>query len=232
MPRSIATLFFVVLLASTCVVAETYADELPYLRGERWITKLTFDTLDEHLRGRPSDSPALLFVGASWCPHCRNFKPTFNIIADELYHRTEGPKVQCYFYEAIEDKDPISKKYKLNGYPTLVLFEGMKLSKYDSAKEKEPIMKWLEDHPEVLKETYPDYMPGPIDEFFDTIGELIKTMRANFNKDPSSMIYSVGAVGIVLAGFMFAFLYALISSCCGSKDEDAGEVPTKKPKED
>ena len=231
MSRSMLLLLAVCTVMLAGVRANTYSDELPYLRGERWITKLTFETLDEHLKGRPADSPALVFVGASWCPHCRNFKPTFNIIADDLYHRTEGPKIQCFFYEAIQDKDPISKKYKLNGYPTLLLFEGMKFSKYDSAKDKEPVMKWLEDHPEVLKESYPDYLPGPVDELLDTLSDLVKTLKANFNKDPYSMMYSVGAIGIVLAGFLFAFLYAIISSCCGSTEE-AGEVSSTKKKDD
>ena len=209
----------VLLLQAPLLVAAAYKDELPYLRGEQYVTQVTMDTLEEHTKNLPVSSPALLFVGAKWCPHCRNFKPTFNILADYLQHnKTEGANPKCLYYEAVEDKDPISKKFKLGGYPAILLFERNRFFKYEGPKELEPILKWIDEKPQILAENYPDSIPGFLDDFSDAVHEMWKTLKASYKKDPTSQFYLLGAIAIVLGAFGIMFVYAIISALFSSPE--------------
>ena len=204
------------------VEGSTYGDDLPHLRGERYVKILNYENLEENTRDRPNGSPALLFVGASWCPHCRTFKPKYNIIADTLHDREAGAgiKPECMYYEATQDKDPIAKKFKLSGYPAVILFKRNKIWKYDGTKEVESVIEWMDNPNEILAESYPDYIPGFVDDFMDGMGELYNNLRAAYHKDPSSMIYLGGGVALVMLAFLVCFLYALFASCCSKQEAD------------
>ena len=199
-------------------------DELPHLRGEKYITTITMDSLEQHTKNRPEGSPTLLYIGAKWCPHCRNFKPVFHTIADSIEHEKQtGLRPQCLYYEAVEDKDPISKKFKLGGYPAVLLFKRNKFYKYEGGKEAQPILDWIDSHSEILGETYPDYVPGLLDELQDAVIEIWKNLRASYKRDPTTGLYLVGAVAVVLGAFLVCFLYALLASCCGQAEEESKE---------
>ena len=204
----------------SCVVASTYKDELPYLRGEEYITQVSMENIEEHTKSRPANKPTLLYIGAKWCPHCKHFKPKYNIIADHIQHnKTEGIRPKCLYYEAIEDKDPIATKFKLSGYPVILLFENNKFYRYEGAKEFEPIINWLDNRPEILAENYPDYVPGFVDELIDASTQMWKSIRASYKKDPSTHFYLYGAIAVVLGGFGITFIYAVLATVFGPSKE-------------
>ena len=212
-----AVCFLALLAGGLC----TYGEELPQLRGEKYVTTITMETLEEYTKNRPEGSPTLLYIGAKWCPHCRNFKPVFNTIADSITNdKSTVLRPQCLYYEAVEDKDPIAKKFKLGGYPAILLFKRNKFFKYEGGKEAQPILDWIDNHSEILGENYPDFIPGFLDELQDALNEIWKNLRASYKRDPTTGMYVIGAVGVVLGAFFVCFLVALVSSCCGGKSAE------------
>lgn len=209
-------------LFSTTVFCSTYGEDLPQLRGAKYVKEINIENLIENTRNLPADSPALLFIGASWCPHCRAFKPTYNIVADEINLKTSGLKPKCLYYEAKQDKDEIAKRFKLSGYPTILLFKRNKVYKYDGPRESPPLLEWLDNHNEITGEPYPDFIPGFIDELGDAVRELIKNMKASYKKDPTTMVYFFGGVGVVLLIFAIMFIYAILNSLFGPTKREPG----------
>lgn len=54
--------------------------DLPQFAGEKYVVDVTAENFEELTKGKGSDV-VIVFFGAEWCPHCRNFKPEFNIMA-------------------------------------------------------------------------------------------------------------------------------------------------------
>ncbi|NBP00292.1 MAG: hypothetical protein EBU90_09240 [Proteobacteria bacterium] len=66
------------------------------------------------------NTPGLLYIWASWCPHCISFIPTFNSIESKLGHK--------FIMLSIEDselkKNPeLVRALNVQGYPTIKFFD-------------------------------------------------------------------------------------------------------------
>lgn len=54
--------------------------DLPQFAGEKFIKEVSAEDFESATKNKGSDI-VIVFFGADWCPHCRNFKPEFNIMA-------------------------------------------------------------------------------------------------------------------------------------------------------
>ena len=76
---------------------------------------------------------------APWCAHCENLKPEF-ISASEVLHKKMQVKAglaDCDKYEQIIED------FKIEGFPTLSLFNNGKRSDYISGRTADDIVNWV-----------------------------------------------------------------------------------------
>ena len=65
----------------------------------------------------------LYMIGTTWCPYCRNAKPTFESLGPIMTIDGKEVVVKYLDAEAEEDKPTVSK-LPVEGYPTFVLVNG------------------------------------------------------------------------------------------------------------
>ncbi|XP_022905915.2 dnaJ homolog subfamily C member 10-like [Onthophagus taurus] len=60
--------------------------------------------------------PWLIDFYASWCSHCINFEPNFNIVARKLQGKVRCGKIDC------DPENHFCRKQKISSYPTIMLY--------------------------------------------------------------------------------------------------------------
>lgn len=96
--------------------------------------------LDEETK---SGKQLVLFY-ADWCGHCKKIKPVWDEAADEINDKDKNKKmlkVNCG--GGSEKEKDIMEKYKIDGYPTIILFKNGKPSPYEGARNKDAFIEAL-----------------------------------------------------------------------------------------
>merc|ERR1712023_338324 len=107
------------------------------------VIDLTPKNIDVFLNG---ERPALVMFYATWCPHCKNFKPEYEKLAnavgqDYLIGRVDG-----------ETYSDLADDYQISGYPTLKLIRQDKqqgtsksaaAEEYEGAMREAAVEQWL-----------------------------------------------------------------------------------------
>jgi protein disulfide-isomerase-like protein len=98
----------------------------------------------ENFYGGDSGNAKLKLFYADWCGHCKRFKPVFDGELKELVSNKKIP-VQL---EAIDcDQNPqIASKYKVSGFPTLILEVNDKPIEYQGNRKSENIIEFIKEH--------------------------------------------------------------------------------------
>ena len=87
-----------------------------------------------------SDMNTLYLFKAEWCPHCVNFKETWDTLQKDM----KG-KVNFIAYDAEEDKS-IMKKYNVEGFPTLMLKTKDKVIEYVGERDINGIKQFVKEY--------------------------------------------------------------------------------------
>merc|ERR1712166_1299825 len=75
------------------------------------------------LRGEAHEGKVIgLYFSAHWCPPCKTFTPLLVKTYEKL--KAEGKEFEVVFVSSDKDKDALSKRYEVEGIPTLVLLDG------------------------------------------------------------------------------------------------------------
>ena len=96
--------------------------------------------LDEETK---SGKQLVLFY-ADWCGHCKKIKPVWEEAASEINDKDKHKKmlkVNCG--GGSEKEKEIMEKYKIDGYPTIILFTNGKPSQYEGARNKDAFIEAL-----------------------------------------------------------------------------------------
>ena len=73
------------------------------------------------------------------CGHCKDLKPVWDEAAKEVNAKEKKMiKVNCG--EGTKDDKKIMEKYDVDGYPTIIIFEDGKPTKYDGKRTKEDLL--------------------------------------------------------------------------------------------
>jgi len=77
---------------------------------------------------------------APWCGHCKRLKPDFQTVASE----EKGKVILAAMDVNQPDNAPVSRKYNITGFPTLLYFDkGKLLFPYQGGNNKDDIKKFL-----------------------------------------------------------------------------------------
>jgi len=88
--------------------------------------------------------PGMLLIYATWCGHCRTFKPTYNEICAQL-----GKDFVCTQIESeqLGKDDTLSSALDFSGFPTIKFFDqtGLIIDTYTGNRSKSDILKSICD---------------------------------------------------------------------------------------
>ncbi len=89
---------------------------------------------------KKSDKPTLYLFKAEWCPHCRDFKPTWNNLKSNM-----ESKVDFVMFDSDEHASEI-KQYNIEGFPTIILKAGGKAIEYVGPRDFESVKEFIETY--------------------------------------------------------------------------------------
>ena len=111
------------------------------------------------------------------------------------------------------------KKFKVDGYPTIMLIKNNKVWTYRGERRSDPILEWTKNLNPDMAVSYPDHVPGLTEEIWEVVEDVVKSIKVAYRREPTKMTYFFIAIGGILLLFFLCFLYAIYESCCGSEDE-------------
>ena len=86
----------------------------------------------------------LYMIGTSWCPHCRNAKPTFEGLGPTM--TIDGKAVDVKYIDADADK-ATAEKFQVKGYPTFVLVNGDRPAPHhDGPRDEQSLHAYVTKH--------------------------------------------------------------------------------------
>ena len=91
--------------------------------------------LDEQIA---SGKKVVLFY-ADWCGHCKKIKPVWDEAAKEV-NKDEKKMIKVNCGEGTKEEKAIMDKYDIDGYPTIIIFQDGKPSKYEGNRNKEDFL--------------------------------------------------------------------------------------------
>lgn len=88
-----------------------------------------------------TDDTKLVLFYADWCGHCKKFKPIWEETAKEINKGGKKIMISVNVGEKDDMSGKISEKYKVDGFPTVVIFTNGKMSgSYDGPRTKEGML--------------------------------------------------------------------------------------------
>uniref|UniRef100_A0AC34QUX8 Thioredoxin domain-containing protein n=1 Tax=Panagrolaimus sp. JU765 TaxID=591449 RepID=A0AC34QUX8_9BILA len=85
--------------------------------------------------------PVLALFYAPWCQHCKQLKPTFNVLADKVRGKAFLVAVDL----TIEENNPLMTRYNVEAYPTLILFKKDKRYAFKGERTLEALEEFIND---------------------------------------------------------------------------------------
>ena len=107
----------------------------PLLAGK--VEELKAATFDDFIN--KNDLPVVVNFWASWCGHCRNFKPVYEEAAAKLHCQVRFVKVES------EEEPTLMRRFAVKGMPTHILFRaGREVARQSGAMPLAAFTQWLE----------------------------------------------------------------------------------------
>jgi thiol-disulfide isomerase/thioredoxin len=87
-----------------------------------------------------SNGLTLYFFYADWCPHCRNFKPTWAELENDSSISANLQGVDC---TDNNNTPALATKYGVSSFPTLILVNGSNKKEYSGARTASAIKSFV-----------------------------------------------------------------------------------------
>lgn len=110
-----------------------------YLKYKTKYLNLTTNKKMNMIGGKAHKNTLYLFK-ADWCPHCISFLPTWKKMQAQL-----GGTVKFVTYDSELNKNEISK-YKIDGFPTVILTVDDKAIEYVGSKDENSLKEFINQY--------------------------------------------------------------------------------------
>lgn len=115
------------LFVTLCVLSATADEVVP-----KELTSASFEHDTQAATGSTTGDWFVMFF-APWCGFCKQLHPVWNELAAEVNKQVNVATVDATIH------NDLSKRFEIRGYPTLILFSGGKMYKYDGARDLEAL---------------------------------------------------------------------------------------------
>jgi thiol-disulfide isomerase/thioredoxin len=97
----------------------------------------------------PDKNVELIMFTVDWCPHCKKAAPVWKKFTEEYQDKTiNGYQVEFRTVNCTDEKDAEVKemldKYKIEGYPTILMIKDGTTINFDAKPEHETLEKFLQ----------------------------------------------------------------------------------------
>lgn len=95
-----------------------------------WAESKVVKALDKAAVGalKASDETSVMVVYAPWCQFCQAMEESYDKLAAEM----EGKGIVVAKYRGDEDRDYVANEFDVKSFPTINVFKGGKMTKYES----------------------------------------------------------------------------------------------------
>ena len=110
------------------------------------LSKEGFESSAEELEDNVAAQKSVVLFYADWCGHCKKFMPAWDKISTELNDSqttTKFMKVECGKPAENPSHATIMEKYKIQGYPTILVFENGESTEYKGDRTMEGLQALL-----------------------------------------------------------------------------------------
>lgn len=83
------------------------------------------------------DSKKCILFYAPWCGYCKQFMPAWNKFEEKMKNKINIEKIDC-----VENPEQC-KKYDIQGYPTIKLVNGNKITEFNGPRNVESLIKFV-----------------------------------------------------------------------------------------
>lgn len=119
---------------------------LYYVRDYMYSVK-ELDT-KEGMTGSGENEAEVIFFFADWCPHCTKAKPIVDDLKSKYNNRTINNKKVSFKYidcsVETQDMKRDMEKYDVESFPTIVIQNGDKVTKFEDKVEAEALSQFIE----------------------------------------------------------------------------------------
>ena len=106
-----------------------------YFFYDKYLEKEGFESKSDDIEGEVKDGTKLVLFYADWCGHCKKIKPIWDDTATAINKEdTKMIKVNCG--DGTDKDQEIMKKYKIEGYPTIIKFVNGKPNEYTGERNE------------------------------------------------------------------------------------------------
>lgn len=81
----------------------------------------------------------ILLFFAEWCPHCKNFEPEWIKLKKDI-----SPYLKMRKINGDKNRKTLDK-YKVDGYPTIIIKNGSYTTKYEGPMKHKPILDFIKN---------------------------------------------------------------------------------------
>ena len=118
-----------------------------YLLHTHVLSKEGFDVTHENIDENISSKKTAVIFHADWCGHCKKFMPVWDEVSAEVNGKSEDiqlAKMDCSKSADDDNIQAVMKKYNVQGFPTVKLFEnGEEVKEFDGERSSAGLKSFL-----------------------------------------------------------------------------------------
>lgn len=113
-------------------------DKLKILHSEE-NNKLKVSDIETDIENDDSNIPEFILFHATWCGYCKQFMPIWKQFEKEM----TGKNIKITSIDGDNDESDMCKKYKIKGYPTIILIMNKEIIEYNRPRTVEALHEFV-----------------------------------------------------------------------------------------